>query len=90
MEERIKQDIAMDSQLGFWGMEIFSDGSRNMYGDEVFYYIIGMEEKLSPKQVHKFWLERVHPDYIQYVQNAAKKMISGQKTEVEYLWNHTE
>lgn len=90
MEERIKQDIAMDSQLGFWVMEIFSDGSRNMYGDEVFYYIIGMEEKLSPKQLHKFWLERVHPDYIQYVQDAAQKMISGQKTEVEYPWNHPE
>ena len=90
MVERTKRDIALDSQLGFWVIETSHEASKKMYGDEVMYHILGVKEEIVPEQLYDFWFERIHPDYVSYVESATKKMGSGQKTEVEYPWNHPE
>ena len=88
MEENIKRDIAMDSQLGFWEIRIFPDGSRIMFGDEVMYRVLGVKENLPPDRLYQFWHKRIHPDYVRYVRSSSSKMVLAQQTEVEYPWNH--
>lgn len=88
MDEKVKRDIALDSQLGFWVMEFFPDAPETMYGDEVMYHVLGVKEELSPECLFQFWFQRIHSDYVNYVEKAIKKVVEGQQTEVEYLWEH--
>lgn len=88
MEEKIKQDIAIDSQLGFWVVELFPDAPQRMYGDEVMYQVLGVKEELSPELLYQFWVRRIHLDYVSYVEKAVVKITGGQQTEVEYPWEH--
>lgn len=45
--------------------------------------------KYTPEETYDFWYNRIHPDYVEQVQDYLKNMMRGDKAvQKEFVWNH--
>lgn len=83
-------EILQNAKIGIWVMEISNEeGVRpRMFANENMIDLLGLEHSLNPEDLYQYWFDRINAPYLSYIENALEKLMSGEKAEVEYLWNH--
>ena len=92
MENLLIDNMLENAKIGIWVIEL-SHNKKNdpkMFGNTHMKLLLGVADSYSPEEVYQFWVERIHPAYVSYVEEAVERLISGNKAEVEYLWKHPE
>lgn len=85
-----KMGILKNTRLGLWVIRIDAKNNRyEMYVDRVMLEIMGLEGMPTPEECYRFWYDRIHEEYYQYVNSAVEKLIQTRKgMQVEYIWKH--
>ena len=92
MENLLIDNMLENAKIGIWVIEL-SHNKKNdpkMFGNTHMKLLLGVADSYSPEEVYQFWVERIHPAYVSYVEEAVERLISGNKAEVEYPWKHPE
>lgn len=82
--------ILSENNIGLWIMRIDEKKNRyELYADSVMERVLGVEQKLSPKECYNHWHSRISPEHVEYVDNAIDSMIVvGKAVQLEYDWIH--
>lgn len=92
MENLLIDNMLENAKIGIWVIEL-SHNKKNdpkMFGNTHMKLLLGVADSYSPEEVYQFWVERIHPAYVSYVEEAVERLISGNKAEVKYPWKHPE
>lgn len=82
------QEVLREAQTGLWVIEIGEGEEPRMYGDSSMLRLLGLETMPSPEECYKVWYGNIDPDYYPVVQSAVENIISANRAEVRYSWNH--
>ena len=85
-------DILRQTNVGLWVIRINpKNGHCEMHADETMERIMGVDKKYTPADCYNFWHNRVHKDYVEYVQKNVRVMTELKKVvQLQYPWNHPE
>ena len=84
------RDILKAANLGLWIIRLNEkSGSHELYADETMLRVLGADNSLTPEECYRHWHSRIKEEYLDYVNQAVEKMISGDKmVQLQYLWMH--
>lgn len=93
MQEHFKdtnkmQEVLHEAQTGLWVIEIDPDEQPRMYADSAMLELLGLNTEVSPEECYNHWYENIDHDYYSLVQAGVDKMISDNRAEVQYPWQH--
>ena len=81
MENLLIDNMLENAKIGIWVIEL-SHNKKNdpkMFGNTHMKLLLGVADSYSPEEVYQFWVERIHPAYVSYVEEAVERLISGNK-----------
>ncbi len=84
------KDILRENEVGLWMMRIKEECNHyELHIDETMENVLASDIKYTPKECYKYWFSRIHPDFIDFVEESLMKMIQGKKAvQVEFPWLH--
>ena len=93
MQEHFKdmskvQEILLEAQTGLWVMEMDEGRPPRMYADQAMLALLGIEDELSPEACYSHWYCRIEQAYLPLVEDSMVKIISDNRAEVKYPWQH--
>lgn len=86
--DKSNSDILHRTRTGLWTIEIYEGRLPRMYADSTMLELLGLEEAPAPEECYREWYGRIQEEYYPAVQEVVNKSISGQRAEVQYMWNH--
>lgn len=79
----------MDSVItATFRMVLRSSSPKQLFLDEDFMALLGVQDNSDPERNYALWRECVHPDDIHLVRDAIDSTLRNIKSEVKYRWNH--
>ena len=80
--------IMQKAYSGFVSLQ-FGDGQLpKLFVDDFIANFLGFELTNTPEKNYEEWINRIHPDYSDFISSAIEKIIIGNQTEVQYPWFH--
>jgi len=82
--------IICSASMGVWIVELFDGEHPRMQASDKMLELLGLNTSasLSAEEVYDAWFSRIHPDAVSSVKESLSKMMSGQRDENTYCWNH--
>ena len=83
-------EILQENGVGLWVLRINEAGTRyELHIDETMQGVIAADVNSTPTECFQYWVEKIHPDYLRYVQQNFDNMMRGEKAvQVEFPWLH--
>ena len=85
-----RQDILRDNNIGLWVIR-FDENKKHyeMHVDDTMEQIIGINFKYTPAECYEYWYDRIHPDFVGYVNKNISIMVDeGKMVQLKYNWIH--
>lgn len=83
-----RQEVLREAQTGLWVIELEEGMAPRLYADSVMLELLGFDYTPTPEECYKTWYEGIEDEYYPMVQSAVDKIISDNRAEVQYSWNH--
>ncbi|PNV60909.1 hybrid sensor histidine kinase/response regulator [Clostridium sp. chh4-2] len=83
-----RQEVLREAQTGLWVIELDEGKAPRMYADSVMMELLGFDHTPTPEECYEFWYERIEDEYYPIVQAGVEKIISANRAEVQYSWDH--
>lgn len=90
VKEKVNLNLSEVLGIGYWILEIQNGESTKLYADKTMLKLLGIKKSSTPEQVYVFWYENIIKSYLDDVGFAIKRIIDGEKVEIQYEWNHPE
>lgn len=87
---RQMEEIMDSSNTGSWRIELEKGKLPRMYGNRCMNRLIGVKPGVTPEEYYNAWYENIVPAYYDKVNRVVEEILSGRRSEVEYLWKHPE
>lgn len=82
-------DIISNAGLGVWFVTITPGKPNQLYGNEKFYELIGIDgDSMSREDLHELFANSIAPEDVPTFGAAIEKMKTGQFAETLYRWKH--
>lgn len=83
-------EILKESNVGLWIIRLDEkENVHEMHVDATMARLMEIDDNLSPAECYEHWHSRIHPDYVDYVQENVDKTIRINKVvQLQYPWNH--
>lgn len=85
---RIMQEVLREAQTGLWTIQLQEGLPPKMYADNAMLELLGLDEEPSPEECYRVWYERIDTGYYPIIQSAIERIMSNDRAEVQYPWNH--
>lgn len=84
------RNILRENNVALWVMRIQERENRyELHVDDTMVHLMSAGVKYTPEETYDFWYNRIHPDYVEQVQDYLKNMMRGDKAvQKEFVWNH--
>ena len=82
------QEILLEAQTGLWVIEMEEGRPPRMYADLAMQKLLGVGEDISPEARYEHWYSRIDEAYRPLVEESVVKIISDNRAEVTYPWQH--
>lgn len=84
------KNILRENDIGLWVIRVDREKNRyELHVDDTMERVLGLTQKLSPKECYNYWYSRICSEDAEYVSNAVNVMIQDRKAvQLEYRWNH--
>ena len=84
------KDILRENGVGLWVMRIKeADKHYEFHVDAIMEQVMAVDVKYTPAECYDYWSSKIHPDYVDEVQNSLNKMIRTEKAvQIEFPWMH--
>ena len=84
------KDILRENCVGLWVMRIKeADKHYEFHVDAIMEQVMAVDVKYTPAECYDYWSSKIHPDYVDEVQDSLNKMIRTEKAvQIEFPWMH--
>lgn len=84
------KDILRENGVGLWVMRIKeADKHYEFHVDAIMEQVMAVDVKYTPAECYDYWSSKIHPDYVDEVQDSLNKMIRTEKAvQIEFPWMH--
>ncbi len=84
--------ILSDLDIGLWIIRINAKtGEGELYSDEVMLNLLGVDNRISPKECYAHWRKNILPEHVEKVDKMVEEMCNSNSVmQVEYKWLHPE
>jgi len=83
--------IVSSAGLGVWHIIMKADEAPRVRVDEKMKEILGIgSQEMTEAEAFNFWYSRVNEEELPVINGCLQELVSGNYTEITYLWNHPE
>ena len=84
------KDILRENGVGLWMIRIHSkDEHYELHTDATMEQLLAVHVKYTPKECYDYWVDHIHPDYVDYVIEHIQEMLTNPKAvQIEFPWIH--
>lgn len=85
---KLTKTVLRNADIGFYSIKLNQDGYPQLYPNETFVKLLGIDKTLTPEEIYQFWFDNIDNEYRDKIRDVIADIMDNRHITARYKWHH--